>query len=275
VDNSSAVTIANSRFVWNNWTGLGLSKVKSIAITGTNLDDNGSMGLGALRVTGLTMTGTTNNRNAWRGEWGGWNGWENGMKLVSVHGATITGHTAIGNHSHGLWLDSDNRDITVTGATICGNKLAGMFLEASQGPIRIDRTTICDNRDRGILAGNASNVTISGSRIVNNDNSQLNLSGVQTGRKVTDWETGRSIDVGNANWTVTGTLFQGSTTRQLLVDNTWSAATWTSLKPTFTWSGNDFRNPAAPASFRLLGSGQLGTLSDWQRSTGLDGRGGG
>lgn len=268
VERASNVEISNSKFVRNNWTGLTLNDDRDITVRQSTFDRNGSMGFSALRVRTLRLEDTSNSYNTWRGNWGGWYGWENGMKLISVHGAVLQGHTATGNHSYGLWLDTDNSDITVRDGRICGNRLAGVFLEASQGPITLDRTTICRNGSRGILVGNASGVTLTDNEIIDNGLAQIVLSGVQSGRAVTDWESRESLNVLSTGWTVEGNRVQAAN-GQLLVDNTWSAATWANARPSYrwdrnTWSGVDDR------SFRLLGSYTLGTLSEWRAHTGLD-----
>jgi hypothetical protein len=267
VERASNVAISNAKFVYNNWTGLALNDDRGITIQQSAFDRNGSMGFSALRVNTLRLTDTSNSYNTWRGNWGGWYGWENGMKLIGVHGATLERHTAIGNHSYGLWLDTDNRDVTIQDARICNNRLAGVFLEASQGPITLDETTICRNGQRGILAGNASSVTLTDSEIVDNGHAQIVLSGVQSGRSVTDWESRERLNVLSTGWNVERNNIQAAD-GQLLVDNTWSAATWASARPTYRWNSNTWTGAEKP--FRLLGTYRLGTLAEWQAHTGLD-----
>lgn len=268
VERSSNVQIGNAEFVRNNWTGLALNDDRDITIRRSAFDANGSMGFSALRVKTLRLERTSNSYNTWRGNWGGWHGWENGMKLIGVHGAVLQSHTAVGNHSYGLWLDTDNRDVTVRGARICNNRLAGVFLEASQGPITLDRSTICHNGARGILAGNASGVTVTDSLIAKNGLAQIVLSGVQSGRQVTDWESRERLNVLSTGWSVEGNRIQ-ATSNQLLVDNTWSAATWAHARPNYRWNGNAWAS-VADRPFRLLGTYRLGTFSNWQAHTGLD-----
>jgi hypothetical protein len=268
VERSSDVQIGNAEFVWNNWTGLALNDDRDITIRRSAFDQNGSMGFSALRVKTLHLERTSNSYNTWRGNWGGWLGWENGMKLIGVHGAVLRHHTAIGNHSYGLWLDTDNRDVTVRNARICNNRLAGVFLEASQGPITLDRITVCHNGARGILAGNASGVTVTDSLIVNNGLAQIVLSGVQSGRQVTDWESRERLNVLSTGWRVEGNRVRAAN-NQLLVDNTWSAATWAHARPHYRWNGNVWTS-AADRPFRLLGTYRLGTFPNWRAHTGLD-----
>jgi hypothetical protein len=268
VERSSDVEIGNAEFVWNNWTGLGLNDDRDVTIRRSKFDANGSMGFSALRVKTLRLERTSNSYNTWRGHWGGWYGWENGMKLIGVHGAVLQHHTAVGNHSYGLWLDTDNRDVTVRDTRICNNRLAGVFLEASQGPITLDRTTVCRNGVRGILAGNASGVTVTDSLIANNGHAQIVLSGVQSGRQVTDWESRERLNVLSTHWTVERNRIQAGN-NQLLVDNTWSAATWAHARPNYRWNGNVWTS-AADRPFRLLGTYRLGTFPNWRAHTGLD-----
>ena len=192
------------------------------------------------------------------------------MKLISVHNATIRHHTATGNSSYGLWLDTDNRQVTIQDSRICGNRLAGLVLEASQGPITVHHATICRNGERGIVASNASNVTVSDSDVLDNATAQVTLSGVQNGRLVTDWESKRQINVLSSGWTVRHNRVHAGK-GQLLVDNTWSAATWTAVRHTYAWTGNNWTS-SDPKAFRLLGSYRLGTLADWRAATGLDRR---
>lgn len=268
VETSSNVQITNAKFIWNNWTGLALNDDRNITIRQSVFTRNGSMGFSALHVNTLRMNRTSNSYNAWRGHWGGWHGWENGMKLMGVHGAVLQHHTATGNHTYGLWLDTGNRDVTIRRSRICGNRLAGTFLEASQGPIVLDRVTLCRNGGYGILASNARNVTVVNSQLVDNGHAQIVLSGVQSGLRITDWESQQSINVISTGWTVKDNRIEAGR-GQLLVDNTWSQATWATARSSYHWNSNDWAG-ASKRSFRLLGTYRLGTLAEWRAHTGLD-----
>jgi Right handed beta helix region len=268
VESSRNVEVSNAKFVWNNWTGLALNDDRDVSLERSTFDHNGSMGLDALRVKGLSMDHTSNSYNAWRGHWGGWHGWENGMKLGGVHQAVLRNHTATRNHSYGLWLDTDNSDITINSARICDNRLAGIFLEASQGPTTLDRTTVCRNGNYGVLAGNASKVTIANSHILGNGRAQIVLSGVQSGLPVTDWESGQRLNVQSTGWTVERNAISASDL-QLLVENTWSAETWADTRASYAWNYNTWTSPTTE-TFRLLGTYRLGNFAEWQAHTGLD-----
>jgi hypothetical protein len=268
IERSSNIQISNASFTWNNWTGLGLNDDRDITIRNSTMDHNGSMGVSALRTEGLSMDQTSNSYNAWRGQWGGWHGWENGMKFMGVHHAVLRRHTAIGNHSYGLWLDTDNSNILIEGSRICANLLAGVYLEASPGPITMKRVTICRNGNRGILASNASRVTIVHSRIMDNAKAQITLSGVQNGLPVTNWESGQALNVRSTHWTVKHNDIRAAP-HQLVVESTWSKTTWAKARPSYAWGYNSWAG-ATNRIFLIPGTFQLGTLREWQARTGLD-----
>jgi hypothetical protein len=268
VEESSNVQISNSKFIWNNWAGLTLNDDRNISIARSVFDHNGSMGMDAFRVNALTMSHTSNSYNTWRGRWGRWYGWENGMKLSSVHQAVFRNHIATGNQSYGFWLDTDNSDITIQDTRIISNRLAGLFLEASQGPITVDRTVINGNGNRGILVSNAAKTTLTNSQVANNAEAQITLSGDQAGHPVIDWESRQTLNVQSTGWTVRNNRIQAAN-HQLLVENTWSAASWADARPTYAWTDNTWTS-FTDKSFRLLGTNVLGNLREWQTHTGLD-----
>jgi hypothetical protein len=81
---------------------------------------------------------------------------------------TINGWNAHHNYSHGLWFDTDNRNVTVSGLVSAGNLGRGLFLEKNPGPIVIDNAKICNNGASGISYGRSDHVTVKNSQVFYN-----------------------------------------------------------------------------------------------------------
>ena len=76
--------------------------------------------------------------NNWRGALSGFNGWDtSGTKIARTQNAIFRRCTAIGNKTHGFWIDISNRNVTYDRCLSYGNYRNGFFFELS-GPDATD-----------------------------------------------------------------------------------------------------------------------------------------
>ncbi|GJL49366.1 MAG: hypothetical protein NPIRA01_05930 [Nitrospirales bacterium] len=205
---SRNVLIEDCEFIFNNWSGLSLARVKNITTRRNVLNYNGAMGWGGIWIKNLSSVDDETSYNNWRGALGGFSRWSiAGVKHMHVHNATYEGQKAIGNATRGFWLDTDNSGIEVKDACWCKNLTDGVFLELSQGPISIRNSTICDNGDYGVVANSSSSVTIEENTITNNGKSQIFITG-SVQRKSKNWESNDEMLVKTKDWTIANNTFQ-------------------------------------------------------------------
>jgi hypothetical protein len=193
------VAIRNVTVQHNNWDGLSLSSGSRISVRGSVMNRNGGSGIGAYRTTALLLDGNETSFNNWRGAMGGLDGWAVGQKFLLQRGLTIRRHTSVGNASHGLWLDWDNRDVLIEDVRLCGNRRSGLFLELSPGPITVRDGLFCDNGESGIMTSALHRFTLEGNAISGNRHSGIDISG-DYGVTITDRVTSVPYTLRNEDW---------------------------------------------------------------------------
>jgi len=262
--NAQDVLLQENLITLNSWTGLGLATSTHITLSENRIDNNGGGGVGAFRQENLLMEGNRTSYNNWRGFRGGYVGWSiAGVKVVSGRKISIVDHTSTGNRTRGLWLDYDLADVAIERADLCENLTDGLMIEAVQGPIDIREATICNNNRRGIVIVNTIDVSISGSRICDNQEAAIHLDAEPGGRVIDTGSVEILLPVAE-RLSLQGNHVGGSLA--LFVANL-SGAEWTSVLESFYSDHNVWAEDGLSA-FRYPGIS--GGLDRWQQATSQD-----
>jgi hypothetical protein len=203
ISDSSNILIESCVFTWNNWIGLGISRIANLTLNKNISVWNGATGFDGYNLKNIVLDSNDTSFNNWRGARGNFYGWSvAGAKLGGVHTGSIVHHRSMGNRARGLWLDYDNSNVVVDDATLLWNFNDGIFIEASAGPILVQNGTFTGNQNAaGIAGANSSDVTLLGNTLVGNTGEQILITG-DYDRTVTDWETGAQQNVQVARWTI-------------------------------------------------------------------------
>ena len=268
VNGSENVLVDQCRFDANGWSGIGCCFSGGITIRRCVAQDNGIGGMGAYQTRNLLIEDCVDTRNNGRGRLGGFINWANGSKYVDTHTLTLRRLKASRNDTYGLWLDTDNRDVLIEDSELSDNLLGGVFLEANQGPILIRNCAIHGNRV-GIMDGRSDNVTLIGSRIGDNRDSQIQVTGDPSGRKIVDFETKKEFFTRTLNWRVEDNQFYSSSPTAFLyqVAGHIPDTEWAAIVKQMQATHNTCTAPVE-AVFRVRDKSLK--LAEWQDQFGLD-----
>lgn len=265
----SNVLLEDAVFQENSWGGLAFQYSKDLVLRDTQMNSNGVKGVNSFMSRNILLDGTQISYNNWRGDWGGFHGWDAGSKFWGSRGATVRNHQSVGNLSHGLWFDTDNVGVVIENSLLANNLKDGVFLEASQGPFTLRGNTICGNRKDGITDGKADNVTIDNNTIFDNIGGQIQFTGRKGGRPITDQDTGQEILTRSRNWTLRDNTIVGNDLNQEVIATTMGDEDWNVMRGSLTAGGNTYYNPVKPRSFEIPGGKDV-DLAGWRQNTGAD-----
>lgn len=277
--NTAGIRVTRSRFIWNNWMGLGVSRSKDVSITSSLANHNGAGGMSAYWVDGLLLQDTETSYNNWRGSRGAtldpnqvldgnFVDFATGQKFFRLRDAVFRRHRSVGNLTGGLWLDWDHERVLLEGLEMRENLTHGLFVEASQGPITLRDSAFCHN-ETGFLIGNSENGTIENSLFRDNAIGQIFIAGNPSGdRPVQDRETGEWVDLGTRDWTMLNNAVRTGG-QQLAVGTHLDPPNWADFVETLKSEDNLWTYDGSPAIFQIPGGDQL-TLEGWRSHTGED-----
>ena len=271
INSAERVTIEDVVARQNNFMGFSLQLDADVRLLRSKALANGNSGWTPRKLTDFEVEEVELSYNNWRGALGGLTSWGPGNKSMSVHGMTVRGLKAIGNHSRGLWLDGDHKDVVLEDVELRGNLNDGLFLEVSQGPIELRNAKISENQGYAIRSGDAENVTITDAELTGNQRGEFHISGANGGRVFTDFETGERFHVKTRNWTFTGNTVAGVS--EHLFSTTYGRDDWAEFINTLTSDRNTWRHSNRRDVFgwhKQQGLLSL-TLEEWQDRTGRDG----
>lgn len=270
VGGSSDILVEDCTIVWNNTSGMGFAEAHDVTVRRTVSNHNGIGGFEAYRVTNLLLEDNVTSFNNWRGYAGDFVDWASGQKLSGLRGAAILGHRAIGNLTHGFWLDYDNADVLIRGMVARRNLLDGLVLEASQGPTTVEGGRFCGNR-RGIMGQHAEVVVLQGNTLYDNREWGILITGNSDGsRPVTDWQSGAVVNLIARDWTLHSNVVTGTGAQQLLIGTSLSpAGSWDTFVDTLDSQGNTWRNPRTDTAFGVAGWARV-DFEGWKEQTGQD-----
>lgn len=273
VSNASYVTVEDSSFTWNNWTGAAFYNLKNPTIQRVHGDNNGELGINGWKLKNVTVQNVTASYNDWRGLWGGFDTWATGGgKFLLVHGGTFTNYTAVRNGGRGIWFDTDNANIVIDGAILTHNTRNGVFVEKSEGPVTVSNSRICGSGNEGVLT-NSPLVTLTGDQIFGNQSSQIYLDGEAGTLIVQDWETLVYYQLYPEKLSLLQGTHNGIANQLLLRLNFVSSTALNRFFSTLSSSGNTWYNPVQTAVFQwyVTGSGtQTKDFTGWQAASRQD-----
>lgn len=220
------ILIENCEFLWNNSDGLTIAQSENITVRKVTANHNGIRGMSGNRIKNAYYEDVENSYNNWRGDWGGFYGWDSGQKFLFTRNLTFRRYKAVGNMAAGLWLDSDNSNVWIDEAEICDNFHTGLYIEASHH-ILVTNSKICHNHANpessyhhpGIFGTTSSHVTLENNVICGNDRSQIKVQVVksQGGRVVLNWETGEQYKLTSRDWILRNNTIVGEKADQMLI----------------------------------------------------------
>ena len=259
ISDSSNILIESCVFTWNNWIGLGISRIVNLTLNKNISVWNGATGLDGYNLKNVVLDSNETSFNNWRGASGNFYGWSvAGAKLGGVHTGSIVHHRSMGNRARGLWLDYDNSNVTVDDVTLLWNFNDGIFIEASAGPILIQNSTFTGNQNAaGIVGANSSDVTLLGNTLMGNTAEQILITG-DYNRTVTNWETGVQQNVQTVRWSIqSNTIVSQNDGQAVLRAPLWQPFLTSLLAGFNTWS-----KPGDPRAFQI--DSTWFTFQQWQ-----------
>jgi hypothetical protein len=266
----------HDKFIWNNAQGLGFSQpAANITVQHTIANHNGSIGFQTFQLKNGLWSNIEASYNNWRGAQGAYYQWNSaGAHMFSDHGDIISGFKAIYNQTFSLHWDTDVENVTATNI-LSSRNLSGMYDEKSIGPISISNARLCYSKPmfyaHGFELRNAENISLTDSVIYDGQDSQIIVTGIEGGILVTNWETGKTSNLINRNFTFTGNTVSGFSGQTLFKDSI-GGKDWTSFISTLNSDNNTWWNPAGSKQFIIAVPDQGTTvdLNGWQNNTGRD-----
>jgi Right handed beta helix region len=273
VSNASYVTVEDSSFTWNNWTGGAFYNLKNPTILRVHGDNNGELGINGWKIKNVTVQDVTASYNDWRGLWGGFDTWATGGgKFLLVHGGIFTNYTAVRNGGRGIWFDTDNANIVIDGAILAHNTRNGVFVEKSEGPVTVSNSRICGSGNEGVLT-NSPLVTLTSDLVFGNQSAQIYLDGEAGTLSIQDWETMIYYQLYPEKLSLLQGTYDGVANQLLLKLNFVSTTALNRFFNTLTSSGNTWYNPGQTGVFQwyVTGSGtQTKDFAEWQAASRQD-----
>ena len=277
VANSKVVSLSNVDIRWNNGRGILAVNSENVELRKVRMNYNGWDGWGTWRVKKFSAIDTETSYNNWRGHLGKFYIWSVGNKLLATHGLRIENHRAEHNYSRGLWLDYDNTDVVIESLYLNNNLKDGIFIEANPGPIEIRSSEIKNNGDFGILAANSEEVSIVDTEISGNHLGAMNLTGVDDGREIQDWDSRKVISLGLINWKWEKNIFSDGIEAEYVISTTLGKSAWGGFVQTLRsdenkWISEDpsslIESPFVQVSKWKINAGI--SLDDWKKDSGKD-----
>jgi hypothetical protein len=272
VSGGSAILIEDTGYLWNNWSGLGIQDSTNVVVRRSVANHNGGRGMSDWRNKNILFEDNETSYNNWRGARAGFFDWAmGGIKNMRAHDGVWRRHKSLANQAYGLWFDSDNQNVVVEDSVLCNNRLPGLFVEASQGPTAVVRSTLCNNERDGVFGSGAERVTLKNNIFYGNGFAQIELGGIEVRSGVDNWETNRTGELRDQDWTLCGNVFVSRTPNAQGPGGGLVVPNWPWFLTTVNSSKNIWWNAESPAVFRVSGSRTFDLdLAGWQHLTEQD-----
>ena len=267
------ILVENSQFFWNNWQGFHMRDCENIIVRKITANYNGQRGVGGYKLRNALYEDVETSYNNWRGDWGGFYGWDAGHKFFYLRNVTFRRYKAVGNMAAGLWLDLDNSNVWIDEAYICDNFYTGLYIEISHH-ILVSNSKICRNRANpesrfhhpGIFGSNASYVTLENNLICGNERSQIKVY-VNKKREIKNGYTQEKYLLNGEGWVLKNNKIVGGNASQLLI---YLQPSWEGFADSWISENNTWYNPDTSNSFQIQNRGKANNFEDWQSIVGLD-----
>jgi hypothetical protein len=265
----SNILIDDCTFNQNNWDGLSISgnPASQVTIQNSEADGNGENGIAMSKVENLLFQNDQTSSNNWRGAAGGFVGFDaDGMKISRLHDAALINYVSSYNHTGGVWLDTDSKNVMIANSQFCGNLTNGIFVEASEGPVNLQNVLLLRNVSNGLQVANSTNLAIMNSVAYGNKGGMF-IGGSDSARNVSDFETGEQYSLYSQNISLNGDVVAGTSSQQYVLTSSLRGS-WASFVQTLSSDHNDWYGATNSAPFSTLYGRQ--NLAGWQRSTRQD-----
>jgi len=271
---SSNILVDSSRYVWNNWGGIGIYNSTNVTVQNSTASYNGGIGFQGNRDQSVLLNSNHSDYNNWRGAQAALYDWGmGGTKFLQMRNTTVQYHSSFRNQAQGLWFDTDNKNIHINHATLAENVLAALQMERSEGPITFQNSALCSSGG-GINLLTSSNFTVANNIFYNNGGTnrwqaQLFAGGQKGGYQIFDWLTGEYYEVFDSNLTATGNVFEDASAGQNVFGTYLSGYDWNLFANTLNAGGNSWYDPNTSKAFKI-NNGKFVTLAGWQNAVGTD-----
>lgn len=255
---SKNLLVDNNIFRWNGAIGFGFNRITNMVTRKNQYLNNGTAGSTATLLKNYRSEDEIARYNNWRGVRAGYIGWfVAGVKHLFMRDSTYVNLETCYNHAHGLWLDTDNRNMLVENLFSCNNDNTGLYIEANPGPITVRNSIIANNKREGVRGANSEGVRVENNIFYGNDIAQIYFSGDNNGRWIEDSYTGQSIKLDpGENWTVRDNIAIGKNNNHYVWEFTYSSGPLDVFKRTADMDNNTLYHRTKSSGFRVSG-GQL------------------
>ena len=274
---SSNILFDTDTFQWNNGQGIAIENPTTYFTVENSISEhNGDAGFQSSQTKYGLWQSDTSSYNNWRGAQGAYYSCNTGgMHAWMAHDDTINNMTVSFNEGYGIHWDTDNANITTTGIIATSNLLGGLYPEKDEGPITLSGAYMCNNNSPlstgGLILRDSEDVSLTNSVLMNNLGNQIFIIGILGGIEVTNWETGKTLNLVTENFTNTSNIIQGNTSTQgLFRDSYLNGSDWTSFQTTLKSSSNTWWNSQNSATEFVVPAPKKGTsesFSSWQSAT--------
>jgi hypothetical protein len=265
---------------WNNGQGISIvNPFTNYTVTNTTSNHNGDSGFQEYQTLNGLWTNDAAEFNNWRGAQGGYYACNvGGHHPFQAHNDTIENMTYAYNQTYGVHFDTDNENDSATNLTSTNNLVDPLFSEKNEGPLTISNSNLCNGNTLigggGIAIRNSTNVSVTGTTIINSPPSQIVVFGTPGGITITNWQTGQQINLITSDLTLTGNTIVGEgSSQQLFQDATLNGSDWTTFEKNFVSNNNDWwnaSNSTSPFELPVPAVDTLLTFAGWQSATGQD-----
>ena len=270
IQNQRDVLLEGVSIRWNGHRSFNISLGNDVTFRNTSWNNNGG-DWGVWKTRELRWENTEGSYNNWRekrGRGGDYIG-DDG-KFFHAHDVTIRNHKAVENFMHGLWLDTDIKNLVVDRLYACNNAAYGFKLEASVGPAKVTNSTMCNNDRGGVEINGTHNLTFEHNTVENNDDEQIYV--WQGPRSYTDFQTGRRYTLTPEDWTVKNNVIQGKG-GQLLWRLTANSTNAKKFYNSSSIDQNRYAHVSSRSVFKNEGQGFKSpgvTFDEWRRRSGKE-----
>ena len=269
IDSANNLYLINDIVNANNWTGLYVTRSTNVTWQNITADYNGETGASGWKIAGWSIDTLETSDNNWRGYAGGFVGVDAaGMKVLRVHGATISNYTSNNNLTDGFWADTDNANITLSNVDVENNLTHGLIFENSQGPIAVSGATVAYNGKDGVTGNASTYVSLEHSTVYGN--ASADMAPCSSGAvSVTDYQSGQVYSLETSDWTLLSDDVGSTASGGWLWANCFgSSSLWNTFTSTLQSNNNDWYEPNNTTPFAIPSAAV--NLAGWRSATGRD-----
>lgn len=275
---ASNILIDNDYFYWNNSAGLKLQSTTDTTVQNSVGNHNGGSGMMGYQTKDDLWQNNQTRYNGWRGAQGVYYDWGvAGTHFGLAHNQTLKNIDSSFNQTFGFHWDTDDENDVADSLIASENQLGEAFVEKSQGPMTISSSYFCSGKpfsgpnNLGLELRNSTNLTLTGDTFLNNG-SELFVTGLAGGIKITNWETGQNYNLVSQNLTLTNSILEDGSSQMLFKDGALDGRDWITFQTTLASDYNTWWN-STDTNVIIVPVPKIWTKVDfqgWQAATGND-----